>query len=189
MPAARQGTEPRLSAWVERFLPLAPRSGARVLDLACGLGRHSLYASVLGFRVLAADREPDFGVMSIGIPAIEFRRADLESQPWPFGEEKFAAVIVTNYLHRPLFPRIAGALEEGGLLICETFTAPQAEAFGRPSNPLHWLRSGELLGLVRPLSVVAYEEGRTERGRFVQRICAAKPSPERGAQRFELGAR
>ena len=189
MPAARYGTEPRLSAWVERFLPLAPRDRGRVLDLACGLGRHSFLASILGFEVLACDREPDFAVRVLGNPGIEFRRVDLEAGAWSFGEEKFAAVVVTNYLYRPLFLKLVESLAPGGLLICETFTQPQSVEFGRPRNPAHWLGPGELLSLVAPLAVIAYEEGRTERGKFVQRICAGLPAEKDAAQRFALGAK
>lgn len=188
MPAARFGTEPRLSVWVERFLPLAPRDRGRVLDLACGLGRHSFLASILGFGVLACDREPDFAVRALGNPGIEFRRADFETGIWPFGEEKFAAIVMTNYLYRPLFPKLSEALVPGGLLICETFTQPQAIEFGLPKNPAHWLGPGELLSLVFPLSVIAFEDGRTERGKFVQRICAGRSEAPDAAQRFPLGA-
>lgn len=189
MPSPRHGTEPRLSAWVERFLPYAPKGAGRVLDIACGLGRHSLLASVLGHRVLACDRATDFYARSFGLPEIEFQRADLEAEPWPFGGEKFAAIVMTNYMHRPLFEHFAEALVPGGLLICETFTEPESLEFGRPKNPDHWLGPGELLELARPLSVIAYEDGLSERGKFVQRICAGKPASDADRQRFPLGAK
>ena len=188
MPGARRGTEPRLSAWVERFLPLAPRGAGRVLDLACGLGRHSFLASILGFEVLACDREPDFAIRALGNPGIEFRRLNLEAGAWPFGEERFAAIIMTNYLFRPLFAEFPRALAPGGLLICETFTRPESLAAGRPRNPAHWLGPCELPGLVRPLSVIAYEDGLSRRGKFVQRICAGRAASPEAEQRFALGA-
>ena len=187
MPPAARSAEPRLSAWVERFLPLAPRCGARGLDVACGLGRHSLYASVLGFRVLALDRDPDFAARCFGIPEIEFRREDLEDPQWDPPAEQFAAILVVNYLHRPLFPALGRLLVPGGLLICETFTEAQGRVFGKPSNPLHWLSEGELPGLVRPLSVLAFEEGRTALGKHVQRICAVSAG-QRSVQEMPLGA-
>ena len=38
------------------------------------------------------------------LPGIEARVADLERGVWPFDERTFDGVVVTNYLHRPLFP-------------------------------------------------------------------------------------
>lgn len=185
MTTARTGTTLSICPWVERFLPCVPDDGGRVLDVACGLGRHSLLAALYGYRVLAVDRDPAFAGRALGFPEIEFRRADLESGGWPLGSEKFAGIIVCNYLHRPLFPHLVDALEPGGVLICQTFTLPQAEVFGKPANPAHWLRAGELLSLVRPLDVAAYECGKAG-GAYVERICAVKEAQPGAALRFPL---
>ena len=69
---------------------------------------------------------------------------DLETGGWPFGGERFDAIVVTNYLHRPLFAHLLDALADDGVLIYETF-AQGNEAYGRPSNPDHLLRAGELV--------------------------------------------
>ena len=37
-------------------------------------------------------------------------KADVEGGPWPFAGQRFAAIVVTNYLHRPLFTVLEEAL-------------------------------------------------------------------------------
>ena len=167
-----RSTEP--SAWVSRFMH-SVRPGAEVLDLACGSGRHTALFSDAGFKVTAVDR--DIGQLgpladAQGVVAVEF---DLEGEAgWPFPGRTFGALVVTNYLHRPLFPAIVSALKPGGVLIYETF-AQGNEVYGKPSNPDFLLRPGELLAAVDgALTVVAYEHGILENPRpaVVQRLCA-----------------
>jgi SAM-dependent methyltransferase len=158
-----------VSGWVERWAPLIARGP--VLDVACGEGRHARYFAKRGLPVVAVDREAqDF-------PAdIRFVKADLEDGgPWPFAGQRFGGIVVTNYLHRPLFPHLAAALEEGGVLIYETFMQGN-EKYGRPSNPDFLLRPGELLDAFQALSPVAFEQGAVARPKpaMVQRICARR---------------
>lgn len=102
--------------------------------------------------------------------------ADLEGGPWPFGDRRYGGTVVVNYLWRPLMPRLIEALEPGGALIYDTFAIGQ-ERFGRPRNPDHLLRDGELLELVRGrLQVRGYEMGETEGPAIRQRIAAVKPA-------------
>jgi SAM-dependent methyltransferase len=141
-----------------------------VLDVACGEGRHAVFFAERGMEVIAVDREPQ------AIARVKFVQADLEDgSPWPFEGQRFAAIVVTNYLHRPLFPFLAQSLEEGGVLIYETFMTGN-ERFGRPSNPAFLLQPGELLQAFGALGVVAFEQGVVERPKkaAVQRICAVR---------------
>jgi SAM-dependent methyltransferase len=140
-----------------------------VLDLACGSGRHSRLFLKRNLPVVAVDRDAQ------AIPGAQFLQADLENSPWPFAGRRFAAIVVTNYLHRPLFPFIVEGLEPGGLLIYETFMAGN-EKLGRPSNPAFLLKPGELLAAFAALTPVAFEQGRVERPKpaMVQRLCARK---------------
>lgn len=162
------------SPWVLRFAHLVP-SGARVLDLACGRGRHARLFAARGCGVLAADRDADALATLAGVAGIATCCVDLETDGWPFGAERFDAIVVTNYLHRPLFPDIIAAVPGHGVLLYETF-ARGNEDFGRPANPAHLLAPGELLVWVRDrLQVVAFEQGVvTEGGRtaVIQRIAA-----------------
>ena len=147
-----------------RWAPLVKRGP--VLDVASGSGRHSTLFRNL--EVIAVDRDAQT------LPKeITFVRADLEDgSPWPFPGQRFGGIVVTNYLHRPLFPLLIAALEPQGVLIYETFMLGN-EKFGKPSNPDFLLRPGELLQAFGGLTVVAFEQGSTERS-VVQRICVIR---------------
>lgn len=163
------------SDWVARFLGLAP-AGGRILDVAAGGGRHTRLARARGYTATAVDIDVAGLAELRADPGVEILAADLEGDAWPLGERRFAGVIVANYLHRPLLPRLIAAVAEGGTLIYETF-AEGNEAFGKPSNPDFLLKPGELLDAVRgTLTVVAYEHGKIEAPRHavIQRIAAVR---------------
>ncbi len=108
------------------------------------------------------------------IGSVTVIEADIEDGPWPLSGQTFSGIVVTNYLYRPLMPRLIAALAPGGVLIYETF-AKGNEAFGKPRNPDHLLAPGELLDVFgERLSVVAYEHGcvETPRPSVIQHICA-----------------
>ncbi|HEY4372276.1 MAG TPA: class I SAM-dependent methyltransferase [Burkholderiales bacterium] len=168
------------SPWVARFAPLL-RQGGRVLDLACGSGRHARYLVARGHLVEAVDRDAEALLALSGSAAITVRHADLEAGAWPYADGMFDGVVVTNYLFRPLLPLIAACLAPGGVLLYETFGRGN-ESYGRPSNPDFLLAPGELLGVARTaqLRVVAYEDGYTglPKPAIVQRIAAVRPPAE-----------
>ncbi len=156
------------SRWVAHWAPRVTRGP--VLDLACGSGRHSRFFRDRGFEVIALDRDPG------EIENVRTIKADLEGgAPWPLEGQRFGAIVVTNYLHRPLFARIAQSLDAGGVLIYETFMLGN-ERFGRPSNPDFLLRPGELRAAFAGLEELGFEEGEIElpKRSMVQRICAVK---------------
>jgi SAM-dependent methyltransferase len=164
---------PDPSPWIVRFAPLA-KAGARVLDVACGRGRHSLFFAARGCRVTAIDRDPEALAHLAAIAGVTAVVHDLESDPWPLGAMRFDVVVVTNYLHRGLFPQLLHAVASDGLLLYETFAAGN-EAYGKPSNPSFLLAQGELLRMVGGvLTVVAFEQGAiaSERPAVLQRIAA-----------------
>lgn len=126
----------------------------------------------------AVDRDPECGAALRGVRNVSFVCADLEAAPWPF-VSTFDAIVVTNYLHRPLAGALLAALAPGALLIYETFAAGN-EAFGRPSNPDYLLAPRELLDtLGAELRILAFEDGyiASPRPAMVQRIAARKASP------------
>jgi SAM-dependent methyltransferase len=166
------------SAWIARHAHLVPAAGP-VLDLAAGGGRHTRYFKDLGHGVTAVDRDLSGLADLAGDARIEVIAADLEGgAPWPLGSRRFAGIVVTNYLHRPLFPKIAAALLPGGVLLYETFGLGN-ERFGKPRNPDFLLRPGELLGFAEAegLVVRAYRCGAVAAPRpaVLQRIVAARP--------------
>ncbi|WP_017923380.1 SAM-dependent methyltransferase, partial [Burkholderia glumae] len=130
-----------------------------------------------GHPVLALDRHPAALATLGALGGVEARAADLEGQPWPLpAGARFSAVVVTNYLHRPLLPRLVEAVAPGGVLLYETF-ARGNETLGKPSNPAFLLAPGELLDAVRgELRTIAFEDGylAAPRPAFVQRICAVR---------------
>lgn len=165
------------SAWVTRFAARLP-AGARVLDVACGHGRHARYLAGRGCRVTAVDVDVTCGESLANVNGVEFLQADLESGPWPFAAALFDAVIVVHYLHRPLLPLLGAALAPGGLLIYETF-AHGNERFGRPRNPDFLLRPRELLDGFADLRVLAFEDGAVAgtAPAMIQRLAAVRLEP------------
>jgi len=171
-----------ISDWVLRWAPLVERGP--VLDVASGRGRHARVFAGRGLEVVAVDRDPQ------PVPGVRLVKADLEDgSPWPFAGQRFAAIVVTNYLHRPLFQEIERTLAPQGLLIYETFMAGN-EKFGKPSNPAFLLHPGELLQAFSGLTVLGFEQGIVERPKpaAVQRLCARRGDiegvkiPERNAK-------
>jgi SAM-dependent methyltransferase len=160
---------------VTRWAPLV-RAGGTVLDVACGGGRHARYIAARGCTVTAVDRDAAALSMFNGVHGVTTLVADIEGDPWPFAGHTFDAVVVTNYLHRPLFAHVLNALAPNGVLIYETFALGN-ERYGRPSNPAFLLQHGELLDVVRGrLEVVAYEDVTLEAPRpaCVQHLCAQR---------------
>jgi len=167
------------SPWVRRFASLIPPQ-SHVLDLACGGGRHARHLASLGHFVLAVDKDVTT-IAATQTPNITTLCIDLELSDssshtdWPLLPDRFAGIVVTNYLHRPLMDDLLGSLSEGGVLIYETFVKDNG-LFGKPSNPDFLLMPGELLRLtdLQPdIHVLAFEDGyvSTPKPAMVQRIC------------------
>ena len=174
------------SLWIQRWAHLiAPTS--RVLDLACGAGRHMQYLSSLGHSLLGVDRSDE--ALRAASAWGDTLMADIENGDWPLPNQQFGAVVVTHYLWRPLWPQILGAVESGGVLLYETF-AQGHETVGRPARPEFLLQPGELLKVAAEggLRVIAYEDGFLESpARFVQRIVAVREGPSEPPLRWSLG--
>ena len=167
------------SAWVQRWSHLVP-AGQTVLDVACGQGRHLRWFAGRGHPVVGIDRSEQ-ALAAVAVPADRCQSvlADIESGPWPLPGQRFAAVVVTNYLWRDLLPTLVDSVAPGGVLIYETFALGQASV-GKPSRADFLLRPGELLAACTPLRVVAYEDGHEcdhqgRPARFLQRIAALRP--------------
>lgn len=161
---------------MSRFAGLLPNNG-RILDLACGAGRHTRLLLELGFSVTAADKDLS-GVNDLrGKTGLTLLSADLESDRWPFDHEEFSGIVVTNYLYRPIFPHLVTSLAPNGVLIYETFAVGH-EKFGRPRNPDYLLRPNELRDVFSGLLDVVEFEQAVELSPVPavrQRICAMRP--------------
>jgi 2-polyprenyl-3-methyl-5-hydroxy-6-metoxy-1,4-benzoquinol methylase len=153
----------------------------RVLDVACGDGRHSLAAAALGARVLGIDKDPERiavareAAIQRGVE-VEWRTVDLEG-PWP-DLGRFDVVLVFNYLDRKRMPQVIDCVAPGGLLIMETFLQIQRELGWGPKSDEHLLRDGEIQHLVKPLSVLhgreVLEAVDAERWRAVASVVALR---------------
>lgn len=173
---ANHAAPERPSVWVERWAGRV-RSGGTVLDVACGTGRHARFFASHGCTVEAVDRDAAALVVKHAIVGVTFTCADIEGGPWPYAGRRFDAVVVTNYLFRPLLPALVDAVAPGGVLMYETFAVGN-ERYGRPTNPDFLLRPGELLEAVRgQLNVLAFESVVVDSPKpaMVQRICAIRP--------------
>ena len=174
--AGGHGSEPP-SPWVRRWSHLVPAQGS-VLDVACGQGRHLRWFAQRNHPLVGVDRSQDALHSIADLVACGRAQAvlaDIENGPWPFEGRRFDAVLVTNYLWRPLLPILLDSLAPGGVLLYETFAAGN-ESVGKPARPDFLLQPGELLRLCAGLRVVAYEDGfLAAPDRFVQRIAAVRP--------------
>ncbi len=164
------------SEWIVRWSHLL-EPGCTVLDVACGAGRHMQWFAHKGHAVTGIDKE--LGQTRQHVPMAELVCADIENAAWPLHTDGqlriFGAVVVTNYLWRPLLPTLLDSVAPGGVLLYETFTRGNEE-FGRPSRPDFLLQPGELLQSCGQLDIVAYENGYLSAPpRFVQRIAAVRP--------------
>jgi SAM-dependent methyltransferase len=161
------------SHWVQRFAALIAPQG-RVLDVACGSGRHVRWLAAQGYTVTGVDRDE-----AAVAPLREWAEvvvADIEGGPWPLPGRRFDGIVVTNYLWRPLWPVLHGVLAAGGVFIHETFAVGQ-QLVGKPSRPEFLLQPGELLQACAGLRIVAFEDG-FEQGRYVQRIAAVNEAAD-----------
>lgn len=166
----------RPSEWLIQNIDLIPRDRL-VLDVASGRGRNALYLAAAGWPVHAVDRSADalnaLQDAAQGLDgAVTTECLDLETGLVSLGTGRYGAVIVFNYLHRPLMAAIVNAVAGGGVLIYQTFTSGQA-ARGHPRNPDFLLREGELPTLVSPLEVVRSREGDVD-GSLVASIVAQR---------------
>ncbi len=157
------------------------KPGGRVLDYACGSGRHTIYLAKQGFQVLAIDRDSDSLAQIKETQAqkypdltIDTLNLDLESANWNLTElGAFDGVVVTNYLYRPHLMKLPDLLKPDGVLIYETFALGN-EAYGKPSNPDFLLKPNELLNLAEKMRILAYEDRVVSSPKMacIQRVCA-----------------
>lgn len=152
-----------------------------VLDVACGDGRNGLYLAAHGASVLLVDavNSAEAAIEAAGLAdSARFLRLDLETpSPPAFAPESFGAVLVLRYLHRPLVPALKECLTPGGLILYETFLEGH-EAHGKPRNPDHLLKRGELTAWFSGWQVIESFEGQLfDPPRIMGRILARKPCP------------
>ena len=144
--------------WFTRHASLVA-AGARLLDVACGAGRHARFFATRGVQVTAVDRDAVALQSFSGAEGVATEHRDIETEAWCYASNSFDAVIVCNYLWRPTFDLLLATVKPGGVLLYETFMDGN-ERYGKPSRPDFLLRSNELIIRAHPaFRVVAFAEG------------------------------
>ena len=161
----------------------------KVLDMAAGSGRHSLFFAAHGYQVEAIDRDAQAlahlsaTARKRKLTTVITRITDLE-QPAPYepdlGKETYDVIVVFFYLYRSLFPCLIEALKPGGVLVYETFTI---DNYFHHKHPKRWefcLAHNELLRLTSSLHVLHYDEGghtgdQTSDSVYTAQLVAHKP--------------
>ena len=153
-----------------------------VLDLACGSGRNGRFLIGSGMSITFVDKnesalaEVSAKIRGENIERHQCLQIDLEDGKHSFFDtHRFDAILVFNYLHRPLFPSIKSALSKGGLIFYETFTVEQKQ-FGCPKNPNYLLRDNELLVNFEGWEIIDYFQGiKLNPRRAIASFVARKP--------------
>jgi tellurite methyltransferase len=177
-PAARLWRPaPFLESVLPRLLACVP--GGRVLDLAAGAGRESVFLALHGFDVEAVDDDLEILERAAALARrfgtrITTTVRDLEWRGVQLGDAHYQVITVFRFLHRPLFPAIERALAPGGFLVYETYRRGQ-ERFGRPKHPRFLLDANELSSAFPGLVVEHHEEPGPDGGPITARLLARKP--------------
>jgi dihydroneopterin aldolase len=176
-----QHADPAPARFLVQQLHRLPKG--KVLDVAAGNGRHSLFLASQGYHVDAIDRDAQAMARlsaagkARALSALTTKTMDFE-QPAPFepdmGKEAYDVIIVFFYLYRSLFPRLIEALKPGGILLYETFTI---DNYFHHKHPRRWefcLAHNELLRLTSGLHVLHYDEGGHEERPFTDVVYTAQ---------------
>lgn len=162
-------------------LHLLPKG--KVLDVAMGMGRHSLYLAAHGFDVVGLERDPaaiDTCLTEAkrrGIH-VDARRTDLEdSDSCQMERNTYDVIICFYYLQRNLIPSLKDALKPGGYIIYETFLIDQHIKTGHPEHRDYCLAHNELLRLFQDFRVISYCEGQDPKGTYKASLVARKSIP------------
>jgi SAM-dependent methyltransferase len=156
-----------------------PRAGAarapRVLDVAGGAGRNAVWLARRGYDVTLADVSPVALARAAGAAAtagvtLRLVARDVETTALPPGP--WDAIVVIDFLHRPLFDAFPTALAAGGVLLYAQPTKRNLERHARPGTRF-LVDDGELRALARGLEVVRYAEGWLD-DRHVARLVARR---------------
>lgn len=157
---------------------LAGGSPGAALDVAGGVGRHTLWLAQRGWKVKLLDvSEVGIDHARKSIPTsgaemdVEFEVADLQICRG-LGQDQYDLILVFFYLQRKLFPSLISALKPGGLLLYKTYTLDQQKFSGGPTHPMHLLQPNELLHAFASLRILHYHE--SVQGKGVAELAARK---------------
>jgi len=140
------------------------------LDVAGGVGRHSIWVAQRGWRGKLPDvsevgiKQAKENAKSTGTASsISFEVRDLNVVQ-DLGREQYDLVVVFFFLQRELFPALAAAIKPGGLMIYKTYTAEQKNFAGGAGHPMFLLEPNELLRAFSSMRVLHYHETIQQKG-------------------------
>jgi tellurite methyltransferase len=165
---------PLLASWVQAQPP------GRALDVAAGLGRHTLVLARYGWTVDAVDisfeglrilkeRAMQAG-LAVNLVVTDLNRLSLRPASYDL-------IVQTFFLDRRLFPRLRRWVRPGGHLYVET----HLRGPGAPARHRYALEAGELERRFAEWEILVSDEGvRTEGGREIAtaRLLARRPRPQ-----------
>ncbi len=163
----------------ESFADCSFPNACRALDLAAGLGRHSLWLAERTWRVTAVDvSEVALGKLRQSADQLKLN-IDLlatDAVEYPFQSAGFDLIVLFYHLDRRLFPKIVAAMSPGALLICKLSIEWGSDSVLIRDN-FKPLAKNELLALVPELRVIEHHE-RPVRNRGVVEFVGKKPQSE-----------
>ena len=146
--------------WLQRIRHLLPLG--TVLDIACGMGRNTIYLAEQGFAVTAVDISP----VALELLEQQAKQRQLQIKTEQLDLENAATLptgpfdVLLNffYLHRPLLAQELSRVRPGGIAVVRTFSQAGSEQFGQ-SRPEISLRPAELLEIFSGWEILLHEEG------------------------------
>ncbi|MBB5021716.1 class I SAM-dependent methyltransferase [Desulfurispira natronophila] len=144
------------------------KTGGLALDVACGLGRHSILLADIGFTVEAVDIS-DVAVEELNKsnhPHVFAKQVDLDHYAITPGN--YDLIVTVNFLQRKLFAPMIAGLKPGGILIYRSFMYSDQNQ-GAPMTRQHLLEENELLhAFCTSLRILHYREFLSVRQRWGQ---------------------
>jgi len=122
-------------------------NGKDALDLACGVGKDSIFLESRGFRVDAIDISKIAleKLKSYSKGTINIIEADLDNFT---PKKEYDLIVKSNFLDRDLIERTKSSLKKGGIYIIETYIEDKDNE-KRDSNPNFLLKKDELLKIFK----------------------------------------
>jgi SAM-dependent methyltransferase len=141
--------------FLQEELRLTP--GARILDVACGGGRHALELAARGFRVMGVDISSEFLKTARAASAerelpVDWEQRDVQDLPW-FSEFDAAYCLGNGFGYlddvgnAAVLQGVGRALKPGGRFVLETGMVAESLLPALKDNL--WYRFGDILFLVR----------------------------------------
>ena len=148
------------------------------LDVACGLGRHSLALAARGWHVTAVD------VSSVALSRfansedndlIETIHADLTANELAISPASYNLIVMTNYLQRDLFAVLKQAVRVNGLFLA-AIAMIDDDPRVKPMNPAFLLAIGELASYFADWELIHSREEKSPTRRAMAEIIARRPA-------------